>query len=151
MKFSNLTTEYIKYQTSSKINTAITEYDIKAFEWIKENTDQDAIFFVNPEGGGAYIYIFTGRITFPLNAMRLWYENESVKNDFTLIYSMLIRGSLNESLVELLKKYNIQYIYVGAKVQYNKPRFNLSALLNSNFLILVFSLNEQVFIFKFTA
>lgn len=129
LSIPSIHTSYIIYKSSTN-QAVITPNDLKAFEWIKENTTTNDIFFVNPADAGPYIYIYTGRIILPTYALRAWTQPENLQ-DFKLMVTMFQKGILNSTLYDLLRKYNITYIYIGEKTQYNQPQYNIMRLLIS--------------------
>ncbi len=129
---------YYDVYISSANEAVITRYDIIAFEWIKENVPEDAIFCVNPSDAGPFIYVITGRVILPPYSLRLWTFRE-VRESFSYILNGLIIGNVSERLIHELAKFGVDYIYVGAKTQYGHLKFNVTALEVSPFFIEVFS------------
>ena len=133
---------YINFTQQS----VITKFDIEAFNWIKLNTEPSSIFFVNPSDAGPYIYIITGRIVFPTYALRLW-ANETTEKTFNYMCDQLYVGNITKELLTKLTMFNVTYIYIGAKTQYNDLPFNYTALEASPYFKLVYK-NGPVRIFQ---
>jgi uncharacterized membrane protein len=51
---------------------------------------------------------------------------------------MLQVGYITQELIQVLRGYNVSYVYVGERVQYDGPRFNTIALIQSPYLEIVF-------------
>ena len=136
---------YQSYINSTQ-ESVITKFDIEAFNWIKLNTEPSAIFFVNPSDAGPYIYIITGRIVLPTYALRLW-ANETTEKTFNYICNQLCSGNITKELLTKLAMFNVSYIYIGAKTQYNDPSFNHTALEASPYFKLIYK-NGPVRIFR---
>lgn len=103
----------------------ITMADLKAFEWIKTNLPKESTFLVTDCDAGQYIPIFCERRAIPifLNFQGELILNETAWNDVFIIsgfhegkvYKLLQTAPDSTETLQLLKKYDIEYIYVGSK------------------------------------
>jgi len=122
---------YYQSYVTSRAESVVTPNDLDAFRWIEANTPRNATFIGDASDAGAYVYIYTGRIVLPPNVMRLWSAIGEPLQDLTGIVDMLHQGNVSQQLFQLLKKYNISYIYVGERSQYGLTRFLPVVLIDS--------------------
>jgi hypothetical protein len=130
--------DYENSYVGSAQESVVSRNDLDAFAWIESNTQTNARFFVNTADAGGYIYIYTGRIVLPPNAIRAWNESSEISVLFQEVQSELIAGNITQQLVQQLRGYNVSYVYVGEKTQYLSPPFNSTALALSPYFTLEF-------------
>ena len=108
----------------------ITTADIEAFDWILKNTREDSTFLVTDCDAGQWIPIFTNRRVIPMfvNFQGEFFVNKTYWDEVVIISGFHI-GMLFEKIqltpdaqdtLLLLKKYGIDYIYIGAKSIYGR-------------------------------
>jgi hypothetical protein len=108
----------------------ITVADLKAFEWIEQNIPQSSTFLVTDSDAGQWIPVFTGRRVIP---MFVNFQGETIVNETSWEEIYLVSGFHNGLLfniirtdpnspltLQLLKKYNVEYAYVGSKKIYGR-------------------------------
>lgn len=66
---------YLAY-AFDRTNAGVTQADMEAFKWIKENVDENAVFRVNYAEGGHLIPSFTGRKITDPHGMDVWHGAE---------------------------------------------------------------------------
>jgi hypothetical protein len=130
----------------SRVDSVVNSSDLDAFNWIRANAPSNATFIVNPGDAGAYIYIFTGRIVFPVNSLRLA-EEGNTSNLLNEIVVTLCDGNISEKLVQLMQDCNISYVYVGSHTQYGIQPFDTESIGKSPCFSIVFS-EGGTYIFK---
>jgi hypothetical protein len=130
--------DYMTYRNTS----VVTPSDLDAFDWIEANIPKNATFFVSSSDAGAYIYIYTGRIALPPEAFHLWSQVEQNSTDFGEIETALRDGNITQQLIQLLRKYNISYVYAGERTQYSVPGLNTTALIQSPYFEVSFNEGE---------
>jgi len=132
---------YKRYERAIK-TSIITKDDLKAFEWIESNTSKNSIFFVNAAGAGSFIYIYTGRKVLPPQALRIWTEEE-YSEDFSNLTDMLQNGLINKQTIQLLNKYGVDYVYLGAKnLPYLYSSFDRDSIIQSKYFKVLFQYGE---------
>jgi hypothetical protein len=117
--------------------SVITQDDLDAFSWIQANTPSNTTFFANYNDAGGFVYIYTGRIVLSPYALRARPVYSSAVA-FDNAEAMLQVGYITQELIQVLRGYNVSYVYVGERVQYDGPRFNTIALIQSPYLEIVF-------------
>jgi hypothetical protein len=132
---------------SSRAESVVTLDDLDAFNWIEGNTPRNATFFVYAGDAGPYLYIYTGRIVLPPTALRAWSGNGEASQDFVEINYLLQQANMSQQLLQLLKEYNVSYIYLGERTQYRLSRFPALELVNSPQLQVMFH-RGGTYIFK---
>jgi len=108
----------------------ITTADLKAFEWINQNIPQNSTFLVTDVDAGQWIPIFTGRRVIP---MFLNFQGEILVNETSWkevylisgfhygdIFSLMQTDPDSQPALRLIKKYGINYVYLGAKKIYGR-------------------------------
>jgi len=108
----------------------ITTADLKAFEWINQNTPQNSTFLVADSDAGQWIPIFTSRRVVP---MFLNFQGEILVNETSWkevylisgfhhgdIFSLIQTDPDSQPALRLIKKYGINYVYLGAKKIYGR-------------------------------
>jgi hypothetical protein len=135
--FSSMSNYYNVYY-QGRNESVVTPDDLDAFHWIEANTPRNATFFVNLGDAGGYIYVYTGRIVLPPEALRAWPKTNETWQGFNETEIMLQQGNTSLLLIQLLKGYNISYVYVGGEVQYQGPQFNVTALIQSPYFEVTF-------------
>jgi hypothetical protein len=138
---------YYNSYAASRRDSVVTPNDLDAFEWVMENTPRNATFVAYAGDAGAYVYIYTGRIVLSPTVMRLSVVGEEASQDLAEIGYMLLQGNMSQQLFQLLKKYDVSYIYVGGKSQYGLPQFLALCVINSPQLQTVFHQGET-YVFK---
>jgi hypothetical protein len=127
---------YSGYASDTGISV-VTKDDLDAFAWIEANTAKNATFFVNDYDAGAFVYVFTGRIVLPPDAIRANDVNSSI-TIFDEAETTLQEGNITQQLIQVLRAYNVSYVYVGEKTQYYGPAFNTIALIQSPYFEIAF-------------
>ena len=115
----------------------ITTADLKAFEWINQNVPQNSTFLVTDADAGQWIPVFTGRRVVP---MFLNFQGEVLVNETSWkevylisgfhrgdIFSLMQTDPDSQPALRLIKKYGINYVYLGAKKVYGR-NLDLDAL-----------------------
>lgn len=97
-----------------------SEDDIKAFEWIKENTNKGDVILTSVEKGHLITY-FTGRKNVADTNFLLIDDVDEIYSDITKIYTT----PFETEAVKLLNKYTVSYIYVSEKI---KRDFNIDEI-----------------------
>jgi len=133
--------------------------DLKAAEWIKENTPEDACFMINTyrfefstnfiigSDAGWWLPVLAERcvITYPMTSNIERFDHPNALDKVVEIHNL--DGKLNSnSAFELLKYYGITYIYVK-QVENQRSSINYADLIQSNNYEPLFNL-ENIFIFK---
>ncbi len=145
------------FMIHAREDSPVTENDILAFRWIQENIPSTATFFVTDADAGQWIPVFTGRRVIPsfINFQGEAYVNMSFWNEVITISEVHI-SKLNEALLSdpesnetlyLLRKYGINYVYIGNKCIYDRVQLNPNALILSPHYELVYY-KSGVYIFK---
>jgi len=146
-------------------NALVTRPDIRAAEWIQENTPQNARFLVNSffaygdtvivgSDGGWWLPLLTERQT---TLPPLTYGSErGPRADYilwidTLTSEIQAKGLTHPDVLALLRKRGVTYVYVGqrqGRVNYDGPYvINPDMLLSSPFFHLVYH-QDRVWIFE---
>lgn len=133
----------------------VTPQDVAAMEWIRNNTEPDALFAVNtyfwlpnfPHGtdGGYWIPYFTGR---QMTAGVMVFELGSAEYR-QLIVAMSTaaeRLALDNSVLPELRRYGVDYIYIGARGDFSEPALDPVRLSQAQGVTLVYQ-NDGVYIF----
>jgi len=103
----------ISINSYARSNSPITEADISAFNWIKQNTSPNDVFFVMHNDAGFWIPVYTHRrVVIPFgvvtNATLLnYYKNEIAKTS--------IEDLSSYEVLSLLNQQDVSYVYVGSK------------------------------------
>jgi hypothetical protein len=93
---------------------AISEDDIKLFNFIEYYIGKNEKIFVFPNDAGQWIPIFTGRMV--LIPMGVVTKHEFLNMYYLSIYPSISEDPLNPLVLEFLNKYNVTYIYIGGKI-----------------------------------
>jgi len=130
-------------------NSPVTEDDISAFNWIKQNTSLNDVFFVMHNDAGFWIPVYTNRrVVIPFGVVTnstliSGYYNETKKSSIEDLSSYEVLNLLNDQ--------NVSYVYVGSKKILKDLfplGFNSSFLLQSPLFKLVYN-QTNVIIFKY--
>jgi hypothetical protein len=107
----------------SKEANAVTAIDIEAFNWINHNTPENATFFVIIQDAGQWITLFTQRRVFPFRKI----INDPIsRNEADQLTYLMFREPSSLETLELLKKYQIDYIFFGNKTSYDSEKLNVT-------------------------
>jgi hypothetical protein len=146
-------------------STLVTRPDIRAAEWIQENTPQNARFLVNSffAYGDTVIVGSDGGWWLPLLAERqttlppLTYGSERGPRPDNILWVDTLtsefqnKGITHPDMLALLRERGVTYVYVGqrqGRVNYNGPYvLNPSELLSSPFFRLIYH-QDRVWIFE---
>lgn len=124
---------YQEYMLDLRDDTAITQQDMEAFNWISHHISKDKRFFVSQIDAGKWLYVTLGYTVIPHPNLPL---KEEHSRSLRRLGDLLITGIVNDTTIELLKHYKIDYIYVGQRGQSQFPdfpnQFNRTAL-NTSF------------------
>lgn len=122
----------------------VTSEDVAAMDWIRENTDEDALFAVNtvfwlpnaPHGtdGGYWIPYLTGRDT-TAGVMLLSQGTEAYVSTVVALSQAVEQLSLDNSAVAQLRAMGVDYIYIGRKGNYTGRGLDAGQLSQSPDLI----------------
>jgi hypothetical protein len=123
---------------NQRIMSPVTQDDLDAFRWIDMNTPRNATFFVSLYDAGGYIYVYTGRTVLPPLAMRAWSITDQSWAELDSAMNMIIFGNITYQLIQIFKRYNVSYVYVGEKIQYVNSILNLTALIRSPYFEVAF-------------
>ena len=142
---------------ATREDSPVLSADIEAFAWIQANTDRESLFLVSDCDAGQWIPVFTGRPVVPMFVnfqsepmvnMSYWREMCVMqKLHVGEIHEALIKGNLKPEVIDLLRHYGVDYIYVGSKSIYDRMCFNVTALKSSDYFKLVYS-RDGVSIFE---
>lgn len=104
----------------------LTKADMQSFQWMQENLSQKRRFFVNFHGSGAWIPIYTDHITLPPRTLDQGSPNTT---KFNFLLSHLRTGNLSELVIQRLKAFHINYVYIGRQLSpWSPKKFNHTAL-----------------------
>jgi hypothetical protein len=106
--FSEISINYDQIMDARSYTNPVTENDIEAFEWIKQNTPLDSTFFVNSADAGQWIPVFTGRKVFPFEKI---INNPEIRNE--LLTTWMVGNPGSPEAQQELNRYGIDYIYFG--------------------------------------
>lgn len=110
--------------------SAVSADDYNAMLWIQENTSEDATFYAGDFFGadaGQWIPVMAHRkVISPYTNHFEEYVTTEFWNDMNLLNKLLLSNPCTQESVELLKKYNIDYIYIGAKTIHDRLQLNPS-------------------------
>lgn len=135
----------VEINSASRENSAVTENDVYAFDWIKNNTPSDALFFVSLSDAGQWIPIFTHRrvlIPFGVVTNYTLYDQYYADYDperYLSVYPTFARDPYSLTCIDFLNYHNVSYVYIGEKTIYDRDRFNAANLLDSPIFKLVFN------------
>jgi len=136
----------------------VTPADLPAMNWIKANTDANAVFAINtfmwlgnsPHGtdGGYWIPYFTDRTT-TSGTMMYSLGGESYIDQVRSLSSLAVQAVYDPQAVEALVENGVDYIYIGAKGNFTGQGLNAELISQSPAAELVYSA-DSVSIFKLT-
>ena len=130
--------------------SAVSADDYSAMIWIKENTDENATFYAGDFFGadaGQWIPILAHRrVISPYTNHFEEYVTTEFWNDMQTLNALLLSNPCSQETIELLVKYEIDYIYIGAKIIHDRAQPSPS-LFNSPHYTPVYQENE-VYIFQ---
>ncbi len=116
----------------------VTADDVKAMEWIKQNTPADALFAVNtffwlpnaPHGtdAGYWIPYFTGRQT--TAGVMLLSLNKAYQSQITALSQSVEDLETSAANLSTLYQQGVDYIYIGKRGDFSGPGLNAD-LINS--------------------
>jgi len=137
------------------VTVLVTEADLRAYDWIKTEVPEDAVFLLNTRpwqlgiymgtDGGWWIPLLTGRKTTMPPVLYTMGSDDYVGN-VNRIAELTQQASPDDaSMLDLLRRAGVTHVYIGAKGGPITPR----SLLNSPHYRRVYSSGE-VWIFEFT-
>jgi len=106
---------------------AMTPRDIKAFSWIKNNIPINTTILINNADAGSWIPTFTGRRVF---GFREVISNPTVRRDFEELNTLMYSDPNSQQAMNLMKKYNVEYVYFGEKVAYSRVKGDIGLFLS---------------------
>lgn len=99
--------------SSTSIFNVTTEDDYKLMLWMRNNLPRDATILINPYDAGNYIPSVSHlKIIYPFHSA----GRRSLS--YQRLLNFIFGGNLNGTVFELMKHFNIDYVFVGAKVTY---------------------------------
>jgi uncharacterized membrane protein len=130
--------------------SAVTKEDYEAFVWIKENIPANATFYVTDADAGQWIPAIAHRAVYPpfVHQSEKFYTEEFLF-DKGFSAGLMHEDPNNSSLISLLSKYGVDYVYIGQKGIFNRARFDPFLLSSSIHYRLIYHPNEtEVYIFQ---
>lgn len=100
------------YYVSLKIETAPTAVEVKALEWLRENTNEEDIILTPVKEGFIINYIAKRKNILDSNFILISDVAQRVE-DVETIYTTQFKTNA----IELLNKYNIKYIYLSDRIR----------------------------------
>jgi hypothetical protein len=142
--FPPLAKSYHYINVYSDFGVSVTDSDIDAFNWIKENTQNKSVFLNEYNvDAGQWIPIFTERSVLYTQAVA---RNSEI--DYWTIITQFRENVDSPSALELLEQYNFTYVYIGDKTTYNRKQlFDATKFLNSEYYLPIYYKNG-IWIFK---
>lgn len=113
--------------------TVLTRGDLIVMDWISNNTLKDDIILVSWADAGQFIPSYTKRII-----LEPWSILQFDPAYLNLTQAVITEPDTDETL-NLLKNYNIKYIFIGSKTERGRLTFDLNKLYFSNNYINVFN------------
>lgn len=119
-----------------------TQSDYDLMTWMKANLSSDAVILVHPFGSGLFIpSISHDKIVFP-------YTGSGLSSSYQTLVGLLENNTLNASAYQIMRNWNISYVFVGTNVIYSmleyskwnpelflgNPNFKLAKNFNSSYL-----------------
>jgi len=130
--------------------SAVTKEDYEAFIWIKENIPANATFYVTDADAGQWIPTIAQRTVYPpfVHQSEKFYTEEFLfEKGFSA--GLMHEDPDNASLISLLSKYGVDYVYIGQKAIFDRARLDPFLLLNSIHYRLIYHPNEtEVYILQ---
>ena len=108
------------YYTISRSRDTVTQQEINALLWIKDNTDEDDVILATIDEGYLINYFAKRKNVADKNFLLIKDSNQRY-NDIETIY----RTSLKTEAIKLLNKYSVDYIYFSDRA---KNQFNIKKL-----------------------
>jgi hypothetical protein len=105
-----------------------TQSDYNLMTWMKANLSSNAVILVHPSGSGLFIpSISHDRIVFP-------YSGSSLSSSYQTLAVLLENNTLNASTYQIMRSWNVSYVFVGTNVIYEALKWNPELFLgNPNF------------------
>jgi len=128
---------------------AVTNQDYQAFIWIRNHTKSDAAFYGIESA--QWIPAIAQRRVLPtvINAL---VENDATKeyiDDMETLSHLMMIDPNKATALELLSKYRITHVFIGAKSIFGRPQLNATFFLNStHYSLLYHEEGTQVYIFE---
>jgi len=130
--------------------SAVTKEDYEAFVWIKENIPANATFYVTDADAGQWIPSIAQRAVYPPfthQSEKFYTEEFLFEKGFSA--GLMYEDPDNSSLISLLSKYGVDYVYIGQKGIFDRARFDPLLLSSSVHYRLIYHPNEtEVYIFQ---
>jgi len=140
-------TTMLEYQD----RVAVTDQDYRTFMWIKENTPENATFFVTDADSGQWIPAIAKRRVLPpiVNPFTEEFVTEEYFLDMKVLSGSLMASPNDANTINLLRKYDVNYVFIGAKSIFGRPRLNATLFLNSTqYSLIHHEEGTQVYIFE---
>jgi len=131
--------------------SVVTQEDYAAFMWIKAHLPRDAKFGVTGSDAGQWIPAITGRSVFPIFVVghAEYFSTQKFDDDFNTMFNWITTDPDNSEALLFLNRQQVNYIYIGQRGFFGRPRFDPKILLNSKHYELLYHINGQnVCIFK---
>ena len=129
-------------------SSAVTSADYKAFIWIRNNTDENATFFVSIADAGQWITPIAQRRTYPMfTSYGDFIYSEEEFNKLNNLGWHMVKDPTSEEALFLLKSFEIDYVYIGKKTIYDRQSLNSSRFLGGRNYVPVYS-DGNVWIFR---
>ncbi|MBT0158530.1 hypothetical protein G4O51_00935 [Candidatus Bathyarchaeota archaeon A05DMB-2] len=97
-----------------------TQSDYALMTWMKTNLPPDAVILVHPFSSGLFIpSVSNHKIIFP-------YSGSTLSRSYQTLVSLLQNSTLGEEAYQIMRYWNISYVFVGSNVAYtttNPPRW----------------------------
>lgn len=108
---------------ASQLYSTVSDADLEAMEWIRQNTPQDARFASNFADASDWIHIYTGRRLIPVfaNILDPWMSISYMQEVGWHLVGFQTVNPNEPRLYTLYQKYRIDYVYVGAKPAAGRP------------------------------
>lgn len=135
---------YKTFYNRTEAHNVVYESDIKAFDWIKNNTNEDSKFLINASGGnglvfstdaGGWLEVFTDR---DISSPFYRYNSSEVGRD-TELYYMVKENKNNCGPIQELIDNGYVYYYQGSRPVFDTQLGDRIDLLNSHRFEEVFS------------
>jgi hypothetical protein len=114
----------------------VTQQDMEAFLWIRDNVPVDSLILVSNADAGQWIPVFTGRRVFPLEVVMNNPEKVAAGRSLT---QLLLLNASDPEVRDIVEDADVRYVYIGAKTIFNRQKFNYDALLGTGLFRAVYS------------